>query len=109
MHYTIHSLGRLSQRGISHAMAELVYAYGEAQGNKVILNQKMTSARLIEARAERSALLKALDVGSGDLVGDLHLVAALEAEIRNLVKLLDKHETAVVVSGDTLITAYGIH
>ena len=77
MHYTNHSIGRLSQRGISHAMAELVYAYGEARGDKVILNQKMTAARLIEARAERSALLKKLDTRSGDMAGDLHLVAAL--------------------------------
>lgn len=55
MHHTKHSVTRMNQRGISHAMADLVYAYGIAKGDKVILNQKAAKQRLIEARAEKPA------------------------------------------------------
>jgi hypothetical protein len=91
-------------------MAELVYAYGTAKGDKVILNQKAAKERLIEARAEKASLEKALDTGSMSMVSAMHAVAKLEQEIRNLTKLIDKQGVVVVVvGGDVLLTAYGIH
>ena len=92
MKKTKHSLIRMSQRGISHAMADLVYAYGFIRGDKVILNKKAATARLIEARAEKAALSKTLEV-----------------EIRNLTKLIDKQGSVLVMVGDVLVTAYGLH
>lgn len=109
MNYSQHCVTRMNQRGITQAMAELVYAYGEVKGDKVILNKKMATERLCEARAERSTVSKGLDTGVSDMSSALHLIASLDAEIRNLTKLVDKHGTTLVVSGDTVITAYGIH
>lgn len=110
MHHTKHSVARMNQRGISHAMAELVYAYGTAKGDKVIFNQKAAKQRLIEARAEKASLEKALDSGAMSMVAAMHALAKLEEEIRNLTKLIDKQGVVVVVvGGDVLLTAYGIH
>jgi hypothetical protein len=110
MHHTKHSVTRMNQRGISHAMADLVYAYGIAKGDKVILNQKAAKQRLIEARSEKISLEEALDSGSMSMVSAMHALAKLEDEIRNLTKLVDKHGVVVVVvGGDVLLTAYGIH
>ena len=109
MHHTNHSVTRMNQRGISHAMAELVYAYGMTKGDKVILNQRAAKERLIEARAEKTSLEKALDSGSMSMISTLHAVAKVEREIRNLIKLIDKQGVVVVVDGDVLLTAYGIH
>ncbi len=110
MHHTKHSTIRMSQRGISRAMVDLVYAYGFTQGDKVILNQKAAKARLIEARAEKSSLDAALDNGEKNMWLVMHSLATLESEIRNLTKLIDKKGVVVVVvNGDVLLTAYGIH
>lgn len=110
MQHTKHSVNRMNQRGISHAMAELVYAYGTAKGDKVTFNQKAAKERLIEARAEKSSLEKALDTGSMSMVSAMHALAKLEQEIRNLIKLIDKQGVVVVVvGGDVVLTAYGIH
>lgn len=59
MHKTKHIQQRMSQRGISQEMVDLVLNYGESEGDKVILNSK-ASARLM--RAAR-ALAKILDKG----------------------------------------------
>lgn len=109
MQHTKHSLLRMNQRGISHAMAELVYAYGIPCGDKVILNQKAATARLIEARAEKAALSKFQDRGVRDLAGVMLQVAEIEIEIRNLMRLIDKQGSVVVMAGDVLLTAYGLH
>ena len=109
MTFSKHSIIRLNQRGITHAMANLVYAYGFIHGDKVILNKKAATARLIEARAERAALSKTLDSGGGAMWGAMHQIAEIEVEIRNLTKLIDKQGSVVVMVGDVLVTAYGLH
>jgi hydrogenase maturation factor len=109
MHHTKHSVIRMSQRGISHAMADLVYAYGFTRGDKVILNQKAAKERLIEARAEKEDFERALNTGGQNLWTVMHTLATLDEEIRNLTKLIDKQGVVVVVDGDVLLTAYGIH
>lgn len=109
MNHTKHAVGRMSQRGIGHAMAELIYAYGSIQGDKFVLNQKAAMTRLKEARAEKAAINQALDGGCGNLSETLRYLEEIETEIRNLMKLVDKHGAVIVVVGDSLITAYGMH
>lgn len=109
MQHTKHSLLRMNQRGISHAMAELVYMYGITCGDKVILNQKAATDRLMEARAEKEALSMQQNGGTLDLAGVMFQIAEIEKEIRNLMKLIDKHGYVVVMAGDVLLTAYGMH
>jgi hypothetical protein len=109
MNYTKHSLDRLNGRGISHAIAKLVFDYGYARGDKIIFNKKMVGERLIEARAEMAALSNALDNGVTNMSECLHQLAELETEIRNLTKLVDKQGAILVMVDDVLITAYGIH
>ena len=109
MQYTKHSMIRMNQRGISHAMAILVYAYGFTKGDKVILNKKAATARLIEARAERAALSNTLDTGGKDIWGAMFQLRKIEIEIRDLTKLIDKQGAVVVMAGNVLLTAYGLH
>ena len=90
-------------------MAELVYVYGITCGDKVILNQKAAKGRLKEARAEKAALSKYQDEGVRDLAGAMHRMAEIENEIRTLMKLIDKKGCVVVMVGDVLLTAYGLH
>jgi hypothetical protein len=56
---TRHFQQRMSQRGISQDMVDLVLGYGEMEGDKVILSRK-ASARLLEAAR---TLAKILDKG----------------------------------------------
>lgn len=109
MNHTKHAVARMNQRGIAHAMAALICAYGTGQGDKIVLTQKAAIARLTEARAERIALNLALDNGCSDLLDVLRQLREVEAEIPVLMKLIDKHGAVVVVVGDDLITAYGLY
>ena len=59
MQKTKHIQQRMSQRGISQDMVDLVMSYGESQGDKVILSRK-ASTRLMEAAR---TLAKILDKG----------------------------------------------
>lgn len=59
MHRTKHIQQRMSQRGISRDMVDLVLNYGQHEGDKVILSRK-ASARLMEAAR---TLAKILDKG----------------------------------------------
>lgn len=59
MHKTKHIHQRMSQRGISRDMVDLVLNYGDCQGDKIVLSRK-ASARLMEAAR---TLAKILDKG----------------------------------------------
>lgn len=59
MHKTKHFQQRMTQRGISQAMVDLVLSYGESDGDRVVLSRKAT-ARLMEAAR---SLAKILDKG----------------------------------------------
>lgn len=106
MKHSKHSVARMSQRGITHAMAALVLAYGFTRGDKVILNTKDATARLIEARCEKDDLSAKLDNGTKDVSGVMYQLAEIETEIRNLTKLIDKHGCVLVMLDDVLITVY---
>ena len=78
MHPTRHIKQRMSQRGISKEMVNLVIAHGVIHGDKYVVGRK-------EA---------------------LQLIRALDNERRVLTKILDKGGVEVVTEGDALITAY---
>lgn len=78
MQPTRHIKQRMSQRGISKAMVDLVIAHGVIQGDKYVVGRK-------EA---------------------LQLIRELDNERRVLTKILDKGGVEVVTEGDALITAY---
>lgn len=109
MRYTKHSLNRMNTRGINQAIARLVFDYGVRKGDKIILNKKMALERMYEARAEAAVLSKALDHGVSDMSRCLHQWKALDDEIRDLKKLIDKQGAILVMVDDLVITAYGIH
>ena len=78
MQPTRHIKQRMSQRGISKEMVNLVIARGVIQGDKYVVGRK-------EA---------------------LQLIRELDNERRVLTKILDKGGVEVVTDGDALITAY---
>ena len=78
MQPTRHIKQRMSQRGISKEMVNLVIAHGVIQGDKYVVGRK-------EA---------------------LQLIRALDNERRVLTKILDQGGVEVVTEGDALITAY---
>ena len=78
MQHTRHIKQRMSQRGISKEMVNLVIAHGVIQGDKYVVGRK-------EA---------------------LQLIRELDNERRVLTKILDKGGVEVVTEGDALITAY---
>ena len=78
MQPTRHIKQRMSQRGISKDMVNLVIAHGVIHGDKYVVGRK-------EA---------------------LQLIRALDNERRVLTKILDKGGVEVVTEGDALITAY---
>ena len=78
MQPTRHIKQRMSQRGISKEMVNLVITHGVIQGDKYVVGRK-------EA---------------------LQLIRELDNERRVLTKILDKGGVEVVTEGDALITAY---
>ena len=78
MQPTRHIKQRMSQRGISKEMVNLVIAHCVIHGDKYVVGRK-------EA---------------------LQLIRALDNERRVLTKILDKGGVEVVTEGDALITAY---
>lgn len=109
MNHTKHAVARMNQRGIAHAMAKLVFAYGSDQGDKIVLTQKAAIARMTEARAEKATLTAALDKGCKNLFDVMQQLSEVELELRVLMKLVDKHGAVLVMVGANLITAYGLH
>ena len=78
---TNHVLARMSQRGISKKLIDLVYEYGKEKGDKLILNKKTTQMVIKEIDSMRKELLR----------------------------IMDKGGVTVVIDNDTLITTYNIN
>lgn len=75
---TKHIGERMSQRGMTKRMIELVMEFGKEQGDKVILNRKAMQSILHE----------------------------MEQLKKDLLKVMDKGGIVVVIDNDTLITTY---
>ena len=59
MHKTKHFQQRMSQRGISQAMIDLVLGYGDNEGSKVVLSRKKSE----QLREALRTLMKIVDKG----------------------------------------------
>jgi len=80
MHNTRHFAQRMSQRGVSREMVELVRDYGVLEGDRLILG-KRDAAKLIDQLAKKLRVLK---------------------------KIQDKGGLVVVEAGESLITTYNL-
>ena len=78
MRPTNHIRQRMSQRGISQDMVDLVLEHGVSDQDKYVLDHK-EAGRLLEAMRQKERVLK---------------------------KILDKGGVTVVAEGDALVTAY---
>ncbi len=61
MKTTKHSLARMSQRGLTKQLIELVVEFGKDKGDKVILNKKMTQKVISEIDSLRKELIRVID------------------------------------------------
>jgi len=67
---TNHVLARMSQRGISKKLVDLVCEYGKEKGDKLILNKKTTQTLIKEIDSMRKELLRIMDKGGVTVVLD---------------------------------------
>lgn len=63
-----HCQARMSQRGLSKRLLDLVLEYGNGKGDKLILNRKTTQAIIDELDAKKKQLLKVMDKGGVTVV-----------------------------------------
>ncbi len=70
MQPTKHCLSRMSQRGITKDLLELVLKYGDADGDKLTLNRKSTLKVIEQLDYERGGLMHILDKGGLTLVAE---------------------------------------
>lgn len=78
MQLTQHAHQRMTQRGITRAMINLVLEYGEVEQDKAVLDKKHTERAISER----------------------------QTKLRTLKKILDKGGCVVVESDNTVVTAY---
>ena len=78
MHFTHHIAKRMSQRGVSRKMLDLVLDYGVNEGDKVVLGRREAA----------------------------HLIENFRETMRLLIKVMDKGGVVVVAEGEHLITTY---
>lgn len=67
---TKHIGERMSQRGMTKRMLELVMEFGKEQGDKIVLNRKTTQYLLDEIDQTKKDLLKVMDKGGIVVVCD---------------------------------------
>lgn len=68
MQSTRHIEQRMSQRGISKAMVNLVLTHGVIDGDKYIVGKKEAQQRLCEIESERRVWTKIIDKGGVEVV-----------------------------------------
>ncbi|MFK5936934.1 MAG: hypothetical protein QM497_00930 [Sulfurimonas sp.] len=65
---TKHCQARMSQRGLPKRLLDLVLEFGKDEGNKLVLNKKITQAIIDELDAKKKQLLKIMDKGGVTIV-----------------------------------------
>ena len=80
MHTTRHFAQRMSQRGVSREMVELVRDYGVQEGDKLVLGRRVAA----------------------------QVIDQLMQKLRVLKKIQDKGGLVVVETGESLITTYNL-
>lgn len=78
MRFTQHAHQRMTQRGITRSMIELVLEYGEIEQDKAILNKRHAQ----------------------------QLIRDLEEKLRTAKKIVDKGGCVVVEADNAILTAY---
>lgn len=77
---TKHFRERMSQRGVTKRMVDLVLEYGRSQGDKIILNKKVAQSVLDEIDRIKKDLLKIKDKGGLTVVySDESLITTYKA------------------------------
>lgn len=77
---TKHFRERMSQRGVTKRMVDLVLEYGRSQGDKIILNKKAAQSVLDEIDRIKKDLLKIKDKGGLTVVcSDESLITTYKA------------------------------
>jgi hypothetical protein len=97
MRYTKHIKEKMSQRGISKDLLEIVLIYGTVKQDKVILNKK----RCLK-------ILRKIDNYNKKIkrVGNQIHKKNLSISRSIILKILDKGGLTLVIVGETLITTY---
>lgn len=121
MHKTKHLEKRMSQRGLTQKMVDLVHRYGKCAGDKVILNRKDANDKLKYFRAIKMTMLKAMNNGVipvrmevGDSVKEFTLgrkeakatLQYIDDVCQNLLKVIKKGGITLVEYDNAAITAY---
>ncbi len=70
MKTTKHSLVRMSQRGLTKKLVDIVFEFGKDKGDKLTLNRKATQKLIDEIDSIRKDLLRVMDKGGVTLVVD---------------------------------------
>lgn len=68
MFFTNHCQVRMSQRGLTKRLIDLVFEFGKSQGDKLILNKKTTQKVIHELDVLKKELLKIIDKGGVTIV-----------------------------------------
>jgi hypothetical protein len=129
MEYVItkHFLLRISQRGLSKEILNMVLKFGNSKGDKITLNKKMTQKVIKElddlkkkltkqdSMIQKSNLSNALIIdfqanSNCDInVENIYLLEQIAYDRAMLMKILDKGGVTVVAEGNILITAYNVN
>lgn len=70
MQTTKHCLARMSQRGLTKSLLDLVFTFGKDSKDKIILNRKTTKEVINEIDSLRKELLKVMDKGGVTVICD---------------------------------------
>lgn len=70
MQTTFHARQRMSQRGITREMIDLVLEYGQVSQDKAVLGRKDAQALLLRLQQQMRVLKKVLDKGGVVVVAD---------------------------------------
>lgn len=110
MNPTKHYGTRLSQRGITSAMADIVLRYGEIRQDKYVMSKKLAQ-RLIAEFKQVVAYWERIQKFAPDTMNNIQIDILNETrkEIKILLKIADTDGAAIVESNNTLITAYKLH
>lgn len=110
MNPTKHYGTRLSQRGITSAMADLVLRYGEIRQDKYVMTKKMALALIAEFKKVVTYWDRVQKFDSESMNNiQIDILNETRYEIKILLKIADTDGAAIVESDNTLITAYKLH
>lgn len=129
MEYVItkHFLLRISQRGLSKEILNMVLKFGNSKGDKITLNKKMTQKVIKELDdlkkklTKQDSMIQKSNVSNALIIDfktnsdcdidveNIYLLEQIAYDRAMLMKILDKGGVTVVAEGNILITAYNVN